>query len=202
MFDVGPTDWQSPAALFAEPRAAPDLLRVHAEHVDFVWRTLQRLGARDAELPDLSQEVFLVVHQRLHTYDPSQPMTGWLYGICRNVHGAHRRRAYHRREAAGELPEVEDGRADVEESVALRRARAQLDEILAAMDPDKRVVFTMFELEEQSCDAIAAALGIPTGTVHSRLHAARKIFQRALAKRSSREGVDRGGSSAPPVPAR
>jgi RNA polymerase sigma-70 factor, ECF subfamily len=42
------------------------------------------------------------------------------------------------------------------------------------------VVFVMFELDEMSCDEIASALGVPVGTVHSRLFTARKLFQKAM----------------------
>jgi RNA polymerase sigma-70 factor (ECF subfamily) len=45
----------------------------------------------------------------------------------------------------------------------------------------------MFELDEVPCEAIAEMLGVPVGTVHSRLHAARKDFQAALTRFSARE---------------
>ena len=48
-----------------------DAVKVHEQHADFVYLTLQRLGVRDADVEDLLQEVFLVVHRRLHTFDGS-----------------------------------------------------------------------------------------------------------------------------------
>jgi RNA polymerase sigma-70 factor (ECF subfamily) len=44
----------------------------------------------------------------------------------------------------------------------------------------------LFEIEGESCDDIAAGLGIPVGTVYSRLHAARRDFQKAFAKLAGR----------------
>ena len=84
------------------PRAAAppalDLLAVHAAQADFLWRSLQRLGVRSADLEDVFQEVFIVVHKRLHTFDGSSALTTWLFGVCLRVAAAHRRRAWFRRE--------------------------------------------------------------------------------------------------------
>ena len=55
------------------------------------------------------------------------------------------------------------------------------------MDIERRALFVMFELDEMSCEEIAEVLGVPVGTVHSRLHAARKEFQAALTRFSARE---------------
>jgi RNA polymerase sigma-70 factor (ECF subfamily) len=50
------------------------------------------------------------------------------------------------------------------------------------MDIDKRAVFVMYEVEELSTMEIASVLGVPMGTVHSRLHAARKQFELVLSR--------------------
>ena len=79
-----------------------------------------------------------------------------------------------------------------EAAVMRREAFARANAILARMQPLQRVVFVMFEIEGIACDAIAAELGIPLGTVYSRLHAARKAFQtEAEAAARSREGERR-----------
>jgi RNA polymerase sigma-70 factor (ECF subfamily) len=166
-----------------------DVLSIHEEHADFVWRTLQRLGVRDADVEDQLQEVFVVVHHRLHTFDESARMTTWLFGICMRVASAYRRRAHRRREqVVADVPEeglIDEG--GPEHDAAARQARERLIEILDLMDLEKRALFVMFELDELPCDEIASVLGVPVGTVHSRLHAARKDFQAALARFSARE---------------
>lgn len=158
-----------------------DVRAVHAAHADFVWARLQRLGVRPGDLEDLFQEVFVVVHRRLHTFDGRAPIEAWLIGICAKVAAAQRRRAHVRREELVEhVPEVATAEHAQDEAVARREDEARLQRALARLDPDKRTVFVMFELEEMSCQQIAEALEVPVGTVHSRLFAARKLFQKAL----------------------
>jgi RNA polymerase sigma-70 factor (ECF subfamily) len=169
--------------------APPDLLSIHEEHAPFVWLSLQRLGVRSADIEDLLQEVFIVVHKRLATFDGSARMTTWLFGICLRVAAAHRRRAYNRREAIVPAP-AEEALADSaspEDLASNRQAQARLAAILDTMDLEKRAIFVMFELDELSCEEIAEILGVPLGTVYSRLHAARKAFSAAVVRFEARE---------------
>jgi RNA polymerase sigma-70 factor, ECF subfamily len=167
------------------PAREIDALAVHDAHADFVFRSLQRLGVRSADLDDVFQEVFIVVHKRLHTFDGSSKLTTWLYGVCVRVAAAQRRRAWLRRETPTEdLPdEGEAPSSDRPDALlAARQARATLDLVLDSMDLEKRAVFVMFEIDELSCEAIATILGVPVGTVWSRLSAARQQFEAKLAR--------------------
>lgn len=182
--------------------SALDVLAIHEEHADFVWRTLQRMGVQDADVEDQLQEVFVVVHDRLHTFDGSARMTSWLFGICMRVAAAYRRRAYRRREqVVAAVPETGPGDDDrtPEQAAMAEQARATLRAVLDLMDVDKRALFVMFELDEVPCEEIAKILSIPLGTVYSRLHAARRDFEAALkrfsARDASRARLRRGGWS-------
>jgi RNA polymerase sigma-70 factor (ECF subfamily) len=175
----------------APPRPRPgiarplDVLAIHEAHADFVWCSLQRLGIRPADLDDVCQEVFIVVHKRLHTFDGSSLVTTWLFGIAMRVAAAHRRRAWFRRETpTADLPDHDatPPSARPDELYAARQARATLGRVLDSMDLEKRAVFVMFEIDELSSEAIAGILGVPVGTVWSRLSAARKQFQAKLAR--------------------
>src|SRR6188768_1503057 len=57
----------------------------YEEHFTFVWRCLRSLGVTRAQLDDAAQEVFLVVHRRLDTFEGSSSLRGWLFGIVRHV---------------------------------------------------------------------------------------------------------------------
>jgi RNA polymerase sigma-70 factor (ECF subfamily) len=177
-----------------EPSGQLDVVRVHEEHADFVWLTLQRLGVRGADAEDLLQEVFVVVHRKLSTFDGSSKMRTWLFGISMRVAADYRKRAHRRYERplfdAEEEP-VASG-ASPEEQALRAQERRRLRAILDTMDLEARSLFVMFEIDEVPCDEIAEMLGVPVGTVYSRLHAARKAFHAAVARDRAR---DRGVKS-------
>lgn len=175
------------AAAAADASAA--VTRIYLANADFVWRSLQRLGIRDPDLDDVLQEVFVVVHQRLHTFDGTAKMTTWLFGICLRVASAYRRRGFRRNETSvAEPPEPTDRTsASPEQDLAAAESRRRLDLLLDELDLEKRAVFVMFEVDEMPCEEIAQILGVPVGTVYSRLHAARRGFQKALARMQARD---------------
>ena len=162
-----------------------NVTELHDEYADFVWRSLQRLGVPPGSLEDALQDVFVVVHRRLDSYDASSKLSTWLFGICLRVASAHRRRAYLKHEQ-GNLdlyePFDEGPLADPEHNAMRREAQRRLEQGLQAMDLERRAVFVMFEIEGMPATAIAEILGIPAGTVHSRLHKARAEFSAAIAR--------------------
>lgn len=174
------------------PAEAPDVADIAEAHGDFLWATLQRMGGPPSDLPDLVQEVLMVVHRRLPSYEPARPLRPWLFGICLRVVLAHRRRAWFRRERP--VAEVPDGPAaggNPEQAASVAEDARRLRGLLAGMDPEKRAVFSMFELEQLTCEEIAAVVGVPIGTVWSRLHLARKQFKEACARQAARESKGR-----------
>src|SRR5579859_5834321 len=70
---------------------APTFAQVYEEHFSFVWRSARRLGAPDAVVDDVVQEIFVIVHRRLAAFEGRSSMKTWLYGIVLNVVRAHRR---------------------------------------------------------------------------------------------------------------
>lgn len=163
----------------APPGRPLDVTAVYARHADFVWQTLQRLGAPGADVPDLFQEVFVVLHRRRDELDAGEQVRGLLFGIAVGLVRNHRRRAKHRRD-----PGLRAGEPATSETPddALERSRRRSRGLRAfeRLDPEKRAVFVMFELEGMSGEQIATTLGIPLGTVHSRLHAARRQLERDI----------------------
>jgi RNA polymerase sigma-70 factor (ECF subfamily) len=165
------------------------LAAIHAAHADFVWRCLQRLGVPTADLEDALQEVFVVVHQRLATFRGDSKLTTWLFGICLRVASRFRRRPHVQREQAdgsSALEHAVDAGDGPEQDALAREARQQLQALLDELDPEKRVVFVMFELERCAGADIADLLGLPLGTVYSRLSAARGQFAQAAARMKKR----------------
>jgi RNA polymerase sigma-70 factor, ECF subfamily len=189
--------WSVPAARSSElaaevPRAAPGFSEIYADHVAFVWRTLRRLGVRERDVDDVCQEVFVIVHRKLSTFDATSTMRTWLFGIARRAAADHRKRAHVRRETLAAPSELDASQArtpDEADALELQRARAILDEILDELDEAKRAVFVLFELEEMPMSEVAKAVECPLQTAYSRLAAARKQVESAVLRRQPRGGV-------------
>ncbi len=163
--------------------SALDTATIYARWARFVWVSLQRLGVRSADLDDICHDVFIVVQRKLPEFDRRGKVQTWLLGICVRVAANYRRRAYIRLEqsagdlhADGAVPIAAPEGARPDHEIARRRLLHQAEARLNLMSPIKRTVFVMFELEGLSCVEIAEELGLPVGTVYSRLHAARKVF--------------------------
>lgn len=155
----------------------PDVGALYDSHAEVVFRNLHRLGVRSADVPDLLQETFLVVHRRWQDYDAEMAIEGWLWGIAVGLVRNYRKRAFRRTESEAVEPHTEK---NPEAELERTRTRRAIEDAIDALDPEKRAVFVMFEIEGLSGKAIAESLGVPVGTVHSRLFAARKELAAAL----------------------
>jgi RNA polymerase sigma-70 factor, ECF subfamily len=156
--------------------APPDLATLYAAEVAYVWESLRRLGAREADLEDLTHDVFLAVSRHLAEFDPSRPVRPWLFGFAFRVASEHRRRAHARHEILAAAPDRPDGGASAEDRVAATEARRL---VLAALEPlslDARAVLVLHDLDGQSIPDIAAALDERPNTLYSRLRLARQQF--------------------------
>ena len=173
--------------------------QVYDDNVAFVWRSLRRLGVREASLKDAVQDVFLVVHRKLPAFDPRAHVRTWLFRICLNAARDQRRRAHVRREVLDE--ESVDREPSLAKNAAeLVEAREALDLFDAALERlplEQRAVFILFELEEMTGERIAECLGIPLGTVYSRLRLGRDAFRRAVLVESKSRGVVTSAGSRP-----
>ena len=165
------------------------LAEVYEQHADFVWRTLRRLGVADAEARDAVHEVFLIVHAQLESFEGRSSLRTWLFAICRSVARDFRRRERRagRLMAAAEVEEEIDLRADVGRLVEHQEKLLELERILDTLPPAQRNVFILFEIEKLTGEELAEALGLPLGTVYSRLQLARKAFREALERQLARE---------------
>ena len=171
-------------------REGLDVAVIYAAHAQFLWKSLYRMGVSEADLPDAMQEVLLVVHRRLETFDSSSKLTTWLFGICLRVAGGIRRSRRRRREAPMQTEEHRMGLVDEDHPERLmnrRDARRRLETALDSLGPERCALLTLFEIEGLPCAQIADLLGVPVGTVHSRLAAARARFHKALSRLDAEE---------------
>jgi RNA polymerase sigma factor (sigma-70 family) len=167
-----------------EPEAFAVLYDRHAAPIHrFAGR---RLGDQLAD--DVTAETFLAAFRRRHRYDlgraDAQP---WLYGIAANVIGKHRRaevrmlRAFARTGLDPLAGPQADGYADrVDSQVSAAAVQQDLAAALAGLSAGDRDVLLLIAWADLSYEETAAALGIPVGTVRSRLNRARRKVREAL----------------------
>lgn len=166
------------------PAVLDDLAGAFEQHGPRLFRYCAgRVGASAAE--DVVAETFLVAHERRHRYDPDLgPPAAWLFGIATNLLRRHRRtevRAFRAYARTGADPLVVEEPAD--RVAALVDAAALIPRVagvLAELPRRQREVLLLFAVAELGYAEIAAALGIPVGSVRSALHRARTRVRSAL----------------------
>lgn len=142
---------------------------------DRVYRSLVRLvGVQDAE--DVAQQVYLQVFRQLHRFNGNSSFGTWLYRVTVNEAMQYLRRKRRRRWSALNW-EPEEHKSDRTRQSEIREL---LDLALGQIEPELRSIFVLREVEGLSYEAIGAAVGIPMGTVASRLSRARHELQERL----------------------
>jgi RNA polymerase sigma-70 factor, ECF subfamily len=145
-----------------DPHAMEEL--VHCYHSD-VYRFLRHLTRRIEDAEDLAQQTLLRAVNGASRFDGRAPMRAWLMGIAFREFGRWRRRRLWLPLLA-DRPNPDDPFRDVVEAEALLKAIGDLSSLT-------RGVFLLHHVQDLSILEISAALGVPEGTVKSRLHAAR-----------------------------
>jgi RNA polymerase sigma-70 factor (ECF subfamily) len=172
---------ERPVALDSAAQAR--LSAIADAHFAWLWRLLRRLGVHPSDVEDAAQQVFLVVSRRLEAIERGSEQS-FLFGVAIRVSIEFRRV---RRDVP--TPEIElDVRKSspaMEELVDQHRAREVLGEILDGMPLELRTVFVLFELEQMTKTEISNVVGIPEGTVVSRLRRAREVFENRVKQRKA-----------------
>ncbi|HVW26340.1 MAG TPA: sigma-70 family RNA polymerase sigma factor [Polyangiaceae bacterium] len=148
-----------------------------------IWRLLRRLGVPAGAADDAAQEVFLVLAERLPDIRENAERSFAFGTAIRVAHSARRRHARERvvTEQEGEVV-VHSPLPGPDELSDQKRARELLNRVLDAMPFDLRTVFILFELEGLRSPEIAELVGVPLGTVASRLRRARESFRALVAE--------------------
>jgi RNA polymerase sigma-70 factor (ECF subfamily) len=155
---------------------------IYRGHFRFAWLTLLRFGVREADVMDLTQAVFVAVYAKLPTFERRSAITTWIFAICRHTASEYFRSAWFRREVPTDRRVIARNPAPPEGSPESISTRNDLGEralaILNELPKSQREVFVLYEVEELSGSEIAELLGIPVGTVRSRLRLARATVRR------------------------
>lgn len=166
------------------------LAEIYREHFYFVWRNARRLGVPEASVDDVVQDVFIVVQRRLGSFDGRVQLRAWIFGILVRVVRGHRRTFARKAGRCVSLSQENTITADPTPSeLAERSERIKvLEMLLSQLDENKRTLIVLSELEQWTLREIAEFMGSNTNTIHSRLCAAKRDFDKAHARWLARAG--------------
>lgn len=163
-----------------EPGVFAELFDRHASTIHrYVSRRLSASAAGD-----IVGETFLIAFRGRRRYNVRQPdARPWLYGIASNLIGRHRRaeiRGYRALVRSGVDPVAESYVERVEARVTAQARNRELAKVLAELPARDRDVLLLIAWADLSYEETAEALGVPVGTVRSRMHRARRRVREAL----------------------
>jgi RNA polymerase sigma-70 factor, ECF subfamily len=159
--------------------AIPTWEEVARTYGRFLYTVAYRLTGNDDDAQDLVQDTLLRVRRGLDRYEPGN-FEAWLARICTNVFLDEMRRR--RRRPVGFLPDDPDRvmtPAPPVDEVSTMLSR-DLELALAALPEEFRTAVVLCDVAGLSYDDIAVSLGVPVGTVRSRIHRGRKILRTTL----------------------
>ncbi len=182
------------------PSEFEDLVRPHA---DALYRTALRMTGENASAEDLVQDCFLKAWKNLHRFERGTNFKAWIFTILTNAYINDYRKKSRAPAMVTDFAEVEPaGPVEVPHLTAQdverlgERLGDRAKKALAKVPDEFRVIFLLATIEETSYKDIATMLGIPIGTVMSRLFRARRMLREELADFAREEGLLRGENRA------
>ena len=159
-----------------------DFRRQLSEELPVLRRFARALTGDPALADDLVQDCVERAMLKSHLYDPSRPLRAWLFTVLRNIHISNLRRSGR----ATVVKTVDDLMGDegaVPPEQENRLAAGSVTEALERLSPAHREVIVLVGLEEMSYRDVSEILGVPVGTVMSRLSRAREQMRQLLEDR-------------------
>jgi RNA polymerase sigma-70 factor (ECF subfamily) len=171
-----------------DERAFRELIEAHR---DRVYNICFRMLGNRHESEDVAQEVFITVFKQIDTFREEAKFSTWLYRVAVN-HCKNRIKYLARRfdKARDELDEQGTNGTPIGAPVpnapdrALEGAQMEklMQDAIAALEEDQRIVVVLRDVEDLSIEEICEITGLPDGTVKSRLHRARLVLRKKLAR--------------------
>ncbi|NWF99817.1 MAG: sigma-70 family RNA polymerase sigma factor [Thermoanaerobaculaceae bacterium] len=150
---------------------------------DDIYRLAVSFTRRRSEAEDLTQEVYLRLWQNLHRWEAGTSFRAWAFRVARNLFIDAYRRAVHERKATWVDPEFLEGLpgSDDPHALAVRRQRLELARAALARLPEELSrLLLLRDFADWSYEELAEELGLPLGTVKSRLNRARRELASVL----------------------
>lgn len=161
--------------------------------LDSAYGTALRFTRNRSDAEDLVQEAALLAFRGFHSFQPGSNFAAWFFRILTNCFYSK----YRKRKRRGDEIELDDSpelylycqtaaiglHGRTEDPASLLMARLETEHVeaaIAALPEEHRVVCTLYFMQDFAYQEIAEMLGVPVGTVRSRLHRGRRMLQRAL----------------------
>ena len=138
------------------------------------------MGGPRVDPEDAAHDVFILVLTRLDRLIDPNRFEAWLFGITRRVLAAHRRKAWWRRWVPGALPDGADHAPSPADQAECSETSRRVQSALEQLPAKQREVLILCDLEERTIADVASILGVPVGTVKSRLRLGRDRLRRSL----------------------
>lgn len=171
---------------------------LYERHSPTVYRFLSAMGIRDHEREDACQEVFLAIFRSLPRFRGDSQLSTWIYRITARTAG----KMIQRRKAGTLLSTLlrREPPPAPERDPADKAARGLLlERLLEKLNPKKRMVLILFEIEGLEVDEIARIAECPVNTVWSRLHHARADLMKMAARTPRPRSGSKSGSPVAPL---
>ena len=166
-----------------------EFARIALPLLPVVARLSYSLTRVSADADDLVQETYLKAFRYWNTFDQTGDCRRWLYAICRNTFLAQRKRP-HFVTAVGDDLELETFAAvsihklarekNVEDIFSRLDLAPAIQRAIDSLEPVFRDTVTLVDVQDLKYEEAAELLGVPVGTVRSRLYRARRLLQQAL----------------------
>ena len=147
---------------------------LYGAHFKAVWRTLQRLGVHPGSVDDATQEVFVTAWRKWDDFEGRSTERTWLLGIALKVASDTRRKQRPTEEIS---PELQVGGPGPESLAASRQVSQRVELLLSRLEPERREVLLLVDLEGYSVPEVASATGVNLNTLYTRLRSARQQFE-------------------------
>jgi len=146
-----------------------------------IYNLALRVLGSEEDAAEVCQEVFIKAYMHIHEFRGDARFSTWLYRIAINCCHNHLRRRHRQRKLQVQAPDVEGATApDAEAVIHQTQLVDRIHRALQALPEDQRLVVELRVMHELSVEEVARIMGIPEGTVKSRLYYAVKRLRELL----------------------
>lgn len=165
--------------------------RLLADYQDRIYRLAYRMTRNEADAEEVVQNVFLQIFRKIDTFEGNASLSTWIYRVTSNAalmllrarkkNTESLEEAFPRYQADGHVEDPEPAWGNLpEERLLSDEALSRVDAAVEKLAPEYRAVFVLRDVEGQSTEEVATALGLGEAAVKSRLHRARMFLRKRL----------------------